>query len=148
MRRLIPELEVYLVDILPRSSCIRCARCCMGKLIPIYSFDIKRLRAYVKESFYQKTTSLEKLITAARFKMRMKDNKCFFLEGKLCRYYELRPNSCRRHPFLVTEKRRLVSSTCPGVDWSSSQNEEKYKVLSKEISKSLDSFFDRIYVRK
>lgn len=148
MRFLIRALELYRVDTFPGLTCLRCSRCCKGKLIPIFSFDIKRLKACTKERFYQKTSSLERLITGARFKMRMKNNECLFLEGNLCRHYDFRPNSCRRYPFLITDKRLLVSSTCPGVDWSSNQKEETYTNLSKEISKPLDSFLDKIYSSK
>jgi len=147
MRLLIPELEMYLAETLPGFSCKRCARCCTGKLIPLFQSDIDRINPCVKERFYQKTNGLERLITGARYKISMKEGKCIFLEGSLCKNYGLRPNTCRRHPFLVTERHILVSSTCLGVDWLSSQRGEEYRRLSKDISKAIDSFLEKRHLR-
>ena len=143
--RFLAELEMYLVDTLPGFSCRRCARCCSSKLIPLYNRDIDRLKPYVKGRFYERTTSLENSVTGARYKMLMKGDRCLFLDGCLCKYYGLRPNTCRRHPFLVSERHLLVSSTCPGVDWLSRQSDEEYRTFSKEISKAIDIFLDRVY---
>ena len=142
MRKPIPELEMELVDSLPGFSCRRCARCCTGKLIALYDYDIERIRPHVKERFYERTIAAERELTGARYKMRMVDGRCVFLEKSLCKYYDLRPNTCRRHPFLVSEKHLLVSSTCPGVDWSSTQGEGEYRSLSKGIAEKIDLFLD------
>lgn len=139
---LIPELEMYLVESLPGFSCKRCARCCGGKLITLYPSDIDRIKPKIKDSFYQETSFLEQIVTGSKIKMRMKRGKCFFLEGNHCKIYDVRPNTCRRHPFLVTDKYLLVSSTCKGIDWAKEQSAEFYRVLSKDISKKIDSFID------
>ena len=143
MRKPVPELEMDIVDSLPGFSCRRCARCCTGKLITLYDCDVKRIKPYVKERFCERTTAAERRLTGARYKMRMVNGRCVFLEKGLCRHYDLRPNTCRRHPFLVSEKHLLVSSTCPGVDWASEQDEGEYRSLSKEIAEKIDLFVDR-----
>ena len=142
-RFLIPELEMYLVDVLPGFSCKRCAECCTGKLIPLYESDMDRMKPHVRARFFRKTKGLERLITGARYKMLMVEGRCIFLEGGSCKNYDLRPNTCRRHPFLATEKHYLVSSTCPGVDWNSSQRAEECRRLSKDISRAIDSFLNK-----
>ena len=143
MRSLIQEIDMYLVDSLPGFVCRRCARCCAGKLIPLFDGDIERLKSRLGDEFCERTNRLERSVTGAKFKMRMVEGKCVLLEEGLCRHYELRPNTCRRHPFIATGKHRLVASTCPGVDWSSSQGDDEVRTLSNEISVGIDSFIDR-----
>ena len=136
----IPELEMNLVGALPGFLCKRCARCCMDKVVVVYPSDLKRLKGLKKQDFVERTTNLEKGATGATYKMKMVEGKCIFLEGKSCKYYELRPNTCRRHPFLVTDSNLLVAAMCPGADWSASQNSSEYRVPSKDIAKRIDRF--------
>jgi Fe-S-cluster containining protein len=143
MRSSIPEIDMFLVDSLPGFKCRKCARCCAGKLIPLFDRDIERLKARLGDVFYEKTNRLERSVTGARFKMRMVEGKCILLNERLCRHYELRPNTCRRHPFIATGKHRLVASTCPSVDWSSSQSDDEVRTLSEEILAGIDSFMER-----
>ena len=142
MRSSIPEIDMYLVDSLPGFMCRKCAKCCAGKLIPLFDRDIERLKPRLGDSFYERTSRLERSVTGARFKMRTADGKCVLLEEGLCRHYEQRPNTCRRHPFIATGKHRLVASTCPGVDWSSSQTDDETRILSEDISVGINSFMD------
>ncbi len=138
MRYSLPELEMYLVDSLPGFSCKRCARCCQEKLIPLYARDLERLEA-LNGQFCSKTSAAERRLTGAAYKMRMRNGKCIFLDDTSCLHYDLRPATCRRHPFLVTGKHLLVSSTCPGIDWSFTQPASDAKGLSAEISLQIDA---------
>ena len=139
----LPELEMYLTDRLPGFSCTRCARCCTGKLVPVYSSDLERLKSSGEKRCFEETTRLERTISGARYKMGMINKRCVFLdERNMCMHYDLRPNTCRRHPFLVTEKRILVSSTCPGVNWETTQSVEEIGNLSREVSRALDAFLN------
>jgi Fe-S-cluster containining protein len=88
------------------------------------------------------TTTIERGLTGAKFKMRLIDGKCIFLVKNACKYYNLRPDTCRRHPFLVTKKHLLVSSTCPGIDWTEKGDKREYQLLSTGIAESIDTFFD------
>jgi len=138
---LIPEIGMFVAQKLPYHSCRRCGRCCANKLIPLYEKDLERLVGF--RGFYLPTSSLERKVTGAAHKMKMLDSKCIFLDGTTCKVYELRPDTCRRHPFIVTRKRILVSATCPGVDWSiESDDLAYYKSLSFGISEKLDLFIE------
>ena len=148
-RFFIPEIGMYRINSLPSFSCKRCARCCKGKIVPLYQKDIERIRSRVEEKFYGSTTKVERSITGASYKMLMNDSRCTFLRAGLCKYYDLRPNTCRRHPFLATGRHLLASSTCPGIKWESDtahNNGEAYFTLSSEIARGIDSFLRRNYI--
>ncbi|MEM2125483.1 MAG: YkgJ family cysteine cluster protein [Candidatus Methanosuratincola sp.] len=137
----IPEIGMFVSQKLPYHSCRRCSRCCTGKLIPLYEKDLERLDGF--KSFYLPTTSLEREVTGAAYKMKMVESRCIFLDGTTCKVYDRRPDTCRRHPFIVTERRILISASCPGVDWSRENNElAYYKSLSSGISGNLDRFIE------
>lgn len=144
--RLVPEIGMVISPSLPHFACRRCARCCTGKIVPVYRQDLQRLSGL--EHCLVKTSKLEKEITGAEYKMRIVGGRCIFLKGNSCTHYDLRPNTCRRHPFIVTKRRLLTSATCPGVDWSSRLEEgrilENLRELSLEISERLDQFLDSL----
>ena len=144
MRTPIPDLEMTKVDVLPGFVCRRCARCCKGKVIVVYADDLKRLRSLEKEGFVEKTTDLENEATGASYKMKMAGGNCVLLEGDSCAHYDLRPDTCRRHSFLVTNNNLLVASTCLGVDWRTSQGHREFAALSNNISKKIDSFLKKV----
>ncbi|MBC7120636.1 MAG: YkgJ family cysteine cluster protein [Candidatus Methanosuratus sp.] len=139
---LIPEIGMLVSDTLPHHSCRRCGRCCTSKLVPLYSKDLDRLDGF--KGFYLPTTAQEREITGAECKMKMVKSRCVFLEGRRCTVYDRRPDTCRRHPFIVTGRRILVSTACPGIDWSRKGDGclPYYKGLSSGISESLDQFID------
>ncbi|MEN3058152.1 MAG: YkgJ family cysteine cluster protein [Candidatus Methanosuratincola petrocarbonis] len=138
---LIPEIGMFVAQRLPYHSCRRCGRCCTAKLIPLYEKDLERLSGF--RGFYLPTNNLEREITGAKYKMKMVDSKCVFLEGTTCKVYDVRPDTCRRHPFIVTKRRILVSAACPGVDWSKENNDlDNYRRLSSGISEGLDRFIE------
>jgi len=139
----LPELEMFLAKCLPGFQCCRCARCCQGKIIPLYPTDVERIEGKIKESFITPTSRDEEEVTGARYKMRMPGGRCIFLEGKSCRIYEMRPDTCRRHPFIVTGKNILVSSTCQGVDWDTIGKEEDYRGCSQNIAAAIDNYLER-----
>ncbi|MDI9643743.1 MAG: YkgJ family cysteine cluster protein [Candidatus Verstraetearchaeota archaeon] len=126
-------------EILPFHACKRCAACCKGKVIPLYSPDFRRLSGL--EGFSVHTSKLERALTGAHYKMRMAGSRCVFLQGGLCSHYELRPDTCRRHPFIVTENWILVNPACPGIDWNRKniEGEEHYRKLSSGISDWIDA---------
>ncbi|MEJ5292782.1 MAG: YkgJ family cysteine cluster protein [Candidatus Methanosuratincola sp.] len=138
---LIPEIGMLVAQKLPYHTCMRCGGCCTGKLIPLYEKDLVRLAGF--KGFYLSTSSLEREVTGAKYKMKMVNSKCTFLDGTTCKVYDRRPDTCRRHPFIVTEKRSLVSANCPGVDWSRESDDlPYYKSLSSGISAALDRFIE------
>ena len=142
MRELIPELEMELTDAIPGFSCRKCARCCTRKLVTLYVGDLERLEGIGEGRVYEKTTTQERTLTGAEYKMIMENGRCVLLKGGLCRHYDLRPDTCRRHPFLETERHILVASTCPGVIWEEVGKISDYKRLSKGISEKIDAYLD------
>ena len=135
---------MYKVDTLPGFSCKRCARCCIGKTVAVYDMDIVRLKEMKIEDFCDKMSELENLATGAQNKMKMLMGKCVFLDGKSCKHYNKRPNTCRRHPFIVTDKVLLVSTTCPGIDWSTNSEKKDYNEVSRDIAERIDAFLELI----
>jgi Fe-S-cluster containining protein len=135
---IISELEMELTNKLPGFVCKLCSRCCQGKIIVLYKHDMERLKGL--GDFSEATTKEERSLTGASHKMRMREGRCVFLEGGLCAHYERRPDTCRRHPFLVTRKNMLVAITCPGVNWSLEGEVGDYGRLSEGIGASLDRY--------
>lgn len=143
MRKPIPELEMEVTDAIPSFLCRKCARCCTRKLVTLYDGDLERLEGIGEgERVYEKTTAQERTLTGAEYKMIMENGGCILLKDGLCRHYDLRPDTCRRHPFLETEKRILVASTCPGVIWNEGEKTSDYRRLSKGISQKIDAYLD------
>lgn len=138
MRHKVPFFGFERVTVLPGFSCKRCAICCKGKVVVLTEEDISRLKQHVDKEFFEKTTKLEKRLTGANYKILMVDGHCVFLEGNSCSVYDYRPDTCRRHPFLVTERSILVAKDCPGVDWRGTQDPEYYKELSKSIARNIE----------
>lgn len=138
MRKRLPELEMELTDELPGFSCRLCARCCRGKLVPLYPRDMERLDGL--SGCIEETSAAEASLTGAGHKMKMADGRCVLLKGGRCTRYEIRPDTCRRHPFIVTGKNILIASTCSGIDWSRRQEGGYYAELSEGISRSMDKY--------
>lgn len=135
---IIPELEMELTAKLPGFECSLCSRCCQGKVVVLYEKDIERLKGL--GDCYEETTEEEWSLTGASFKMKMRESSCIFLENGLCTHYEKRPDTCRRHPFLVTRENMLVATTCPGVDWSSEGKAGDYGRLSEGVGAGVDRY--------
>jgi hypothetical protein len=80
-------------------DCRQCANCCRELAAALGREDIERLaqaERITSEQFEQKY--LDKTDEPDRFLIRQKP--CPFLEGKLCRHYHVRPESCAEFPFL------------------------------------------------
>ncbi len=86
----------------------------------------------------------ERTLTGAKRKMKMADGRCVFLENGRCKQYDMRPNTCRRHPFIVTKKYMLTAATCPGIDWTGRQQDSGLTRLSAEIAPKIDAYIDSL----
>jgi Fe-S-cluster containining protein len=140
MRKNIPELEMERVDELPGFACRLCARCCHDKLIPLYKKDLERLEGL--EACIEETASKEAALSGAGYKMKMVGDRCILLKDGRCSHYGLRPDTCRRHPFIVTSKNLLVATTCMGLDWSRREGSEGIRRLSEGISFAIDRYLE------
>lgn len=139
----LPQIEMLRASYIPAFICSKCAQCCKGKVIALFDADILRLGTYAEASIEPMSVE-ETELTGAGFKMKMVGSRCVFLDGSRCQHYDLRPNTCRRHPFIITEKNVLVASTCPGIDWLKKQSGEAYAELSGEIAPKIDVFIESL----
>ncbi len=112
-------------------------------MIPLHEEDVKRLESAGYTNFYEPTTEVEFELTGAPYKMKLnEDGSCLFLRDNLCSVYELRPDTCRRYPFIVGDDFILASLSCPGIKWNEKGDPEPYRKASERIAKSIKALID------
>jgi len=140
----LPQIEMLRSSYIPVFKCTMCARCCAGKVISLFDTDVRRLGEYA-ESCTEQMDEEEMALTGAERKMRMVDGKCAFLKEGRCIHYDLRPDTCRRHPFIVTNRHVLTASTCPGIDWTGRlQQGTELLRLSRKIAPKIDAYLEAL----
>jgi Fe-S-cluster containining protein len=93
---IVHRLDAYVSS---KIDCRQCANCCRELAAALGREDIARLvqaEGITPEQFEQKF--LDKTAEPDRFLVRQKP--CPFLDGKRCRHYRVRPESCADFPFL------------------------------------------------
>ncbi len=93
---IVHRLDAYVSS---KIDCRQCANCCRELAAALSREDISRLaqaEGVTPRQFEQ--NYLDKTDEPDRFLIREKP--CTFLEGKLCRHYHVRPESCAEFPFL------------------------------------------------
>jgi Fe-S-cluster containining protein len=93
---IVRRLDAYVSS---KIDCRQCANCCRELAAAVGIEDIERLaraEGLTPEQFERKY--LDKTDEPGSFVVRQKP--CPFLEGKLCRNYHVRPESCAEFPFL------------------------------------------------
>jgi Fe-S-cluster containining protein len=93
---IVRRLDAYVAS---KIDCRQCANCCRKLAAVVGHDDIERLaraEGITPEQFERRY--LERTDEPGRFLIRQKP--CPFLEGKLCRHYHIRPESCKEFPFL------------------------------------------------
>ncbi len=93
---IVHRLDAYVAS---KIDCRQCANCCRELAAAVGRDDIERLaraEGITPEQFERR--HLEKTEEPDRFLFKRKP--CPFLEGKLCRHYHVRPESCAEFPFL------------------------------------------------
>jgi len=140
----LPQIEMLRSSYIPVFKCTMCARCCAGKVISLFGTDVRRLGEYA-ESCTEQMDEEEMALTGAERKMKMVDGKCALLKESRCIHYDLRPDTCRRHPFIVTMRHVLTASTCPGIDWAGRQLQGTELLrLSMGISPKIDAYMEAL----
>ncbi len=84
-------------------ECQRCARCCgdtshRGRNILLRESEVERISRHMglrPLSFASQASNNGHY----QYRMKKKSGKCFFLYGKSCRVYEVRPLICQFYPF-------------------------------------------------
>ena len=93
---IVRRLDAYVAS---KIDCRQCANCCRELAAAVGRNDIERLaraEGVTPEQFERR--HLEATDEPDRFLIKRKP--CPFLEGKLCRHYHIRPESCEEFPFL------------------------------------------------
>jgi len=140
----LPQIEMLRSSYIPIFKCTMCARCCAGKVISLFDTDVRRLGEYA-ESCTEQMDEEEMALTGAERKMKMVDGKCAFLKEGRCIHYDLRPDTCRRHPFIVTRRHVLTASTCPGIDWTGRRlRGTELLRLSMRIAPKIDAYMEAL----
>jgi len=140
----LPQIEMLRSSYIPAFKCTMCARCCAGKVISLFDTDVRRLGEYA-ESCTEQMEGDEMALTGAVRKMKMVDGKCAFLKEGRCIHYDLRPDTCRRHPFIVTKRHVLTASTSPGIDWAGRQLQGTELLrLSMRIAPNIDAYMEAL----
>jgi len=90
-------------------DCTACANCCRIATVKVGERDLERLRSRLgisKKQFlaeYTREDAEEGLI------LKQDQGGCVFLEGNLCRVYDVRPHTCEMFPHLTHGAGSLVS---------------------------------------
>lgn len=127
------------VERMPGFSCKLCGSCCRERAIMLYEDDVKRLEGSGFSGFYEESSYLERYLTGAPYRMKLKeDGSCFFLsDDNKCSVYDLRPDTCRRYPFIIGEGFILASASCPGITWEAEGDPEPFRAPSRKIASAL-----------
>ena len=118
-------------------ECQRCAKCCgdsshRSRNIFVLESEVDRI---------SKKTDLRPLSFVSRsfgpepyrFKIKKKNGKCFFLDGKACRIYDTRPLICHFYPFSLRKRNDGyifdASDECPGIGLGERMGQEKFEEM-------------------
>ncbi|MEM2542959.1 MAG: YkgJ family cysteine cluster protein [Candidatus Korarchaeum sp.] len=129
------------VERMPGFSCKLCGDCCRNRAIMLYDEDVRRLESSGFSEFYEEASELERYLTGAPYRMRLKeDGSCVFLNDNRCSVYEFRPDTCRRYPFIVGDGFILASLSCPGIDWGGEGDPERFRGPSRRMAEAIARF--------
>ena len=126
-------------------ECQRCAMCCgdtsrRGRNILLTESEVQNI---------SKTTGIKPIFFATpipssgpyRYRMRKKNGKCVFLDGKACKIYDFRPTICRFYPFSLSVKNGSylieVSDECPGIGLGEPVPEKHFRAMVERALKDL-----------
>lgn len=106
-----------------RFECQRCARCCgdtshRGRNILLREEELKRISEATGRrplSFASRVSS----VNSYPYRMKKRNGKCIFLDGKACKIYKIKPIICSFYPFSLRKTSEgyifEVSKECPGI---------------------------------
>ena len=128
-----------------RFECQRCAQCCgdslhRGRNILLLESDVRQISNTMglrPLSFVSRST----ITQPYRYRMKKRNGKCVFLDGKACRIYNIQPLICRFYPFSLKKGnngyRFEVSEECPGIGLGKTLAQEKFERMVKEARSKL-----------
>lgn len=106
-----------------RFECQRCAQCCgdsshRGRNVLLLESEVIKISNKTglrPLSFASRSLSFQPY----RYRMKKRNGKCVFLDGKACRIYNVRPLICSFYPFSLktsdNDCKFEVSEECPGI---------------------------------
>lgn len=135
----------------PRDVCFECTRCalCCGDtqsrarhvlLLREEAQTISRAVLEAVEAFAVEIKGQEPY--AYEMKKTAEEGKCFFLEGRNCIVYELRPLVCRFYPFELRAKkdgkhRFFYTQECPGIGRGKELEKDYFEGLFRRACRQL-----------
>jgi len=128
-----------------RFECQRCAQCCgdsshRGRNVLLLESEVRQI---------SNKTGLRPLSFASRslriqpyrYRMKKRNGKCIFLDGKACRIYNIRPLICRFYPFSLkmgdNGYRFEVSEECPGIGLGETLVPEEFERMVEEANSKI-----------
>ncbi|MFQ6129875.1 MAG: YkgJ family cysteine cluster protein [Candidatus Hadarchaeaceae archaeon] len=121
-------------------ECQRCAQCCgdsshRGRNVLLLESEVRQISNETglrPLSFASYSLSIQPY----RYRMKKRNGKCVFLDGKACRIYNIRPLICRFYPFSLKTSdngyRFEVSDECPGIGLGKALVQEEFKRMLEE----------------
>ncbi len=128
-----------------RFECQRCAHCCgdsshRGRNVLLLESDVRQISKATglrPLSFASRSTS----VPPYRYRMKKRNGKCVFLDGKACRIYKIRPLICRFYPFSLKTGdngyRFEVSEECPGIGLGETLVQEEFERMLEEANSKI-----------
>lgn len=91
-------------------DCTQCGNCCLTSTTRISERDIDRLAHHLGITTKQFMAEYTMKDDEGELSLRFENGSgCVFLQDKMCRVYEARPDTCRRYPHLVRGNGSIAS---------------------------------------
>ena len=128
-----------------RFECQRCARCCgdtphRGRNILLLEEEVRNISKLTGMKISEFT--VEAKWGAYTHRIKKRNGKCPFLNGKACKVYNHRPLVCRLYPFSIEKSGNTytfeASEDCPGIDLGDMVQGEEFKKMFEGARAALD----------
>ncbi len=108
-------VEAVAAPIIAAIDCTQCANCCRTLDVYLTPEDAARLAAGLDLSLEETIARhIDRDMAAVEEWGRLSCRPCAFLDGRLCRIYAHRPESCRTYPALTPDFRWTLADTLQG----------------------------------
>lgn len=127
-----------------RFECQRCARCCgdtshRGRNILLLEAEVERISK--QKGLRPLSFALPISNGRYQYKMKKRNGKCIFLEGKACGIYNIRPIICQFYPFSLNRNNGAhvfeVAKDCAGIGLGEQISKEYFESLVEKATKCM-----------
>lgn len=117
---------------LKRNICIKnkCIKCCINTSMILSDKDIEKIhnKGYNINSFVKKKKGW--------LKLKNKDRRCIFHNGKICLIYKYRPEGCKLYPLIFNDEYQIaiIDKDCPykeNFNYTSENIEKLYSLINR-----------------